>query len=312
MGRPEDLLDLELRHLRDFLAVIESGSLGDAARRLHTSQPTLTRSMKLLEQAVGGAVFDRTPHGMRPTALGRALERRARIIVGEIGSAQRELDDLVSVRRGKVNEESGPMFALSILPRALARFQAKFPSVDVTIVQAQLRHTLEGIKSGEIDCAFHSTAENLEPGLAHRVLMRGARPVVVTRNDNPLAGKRRISLKELAAQPWMMPRQSDFFRQRIENTFARAGIAPPTPVIECSSIIGSERFLLERRDLVAAYYDAFIDAVIANERLARLHVPDISWNASSSVIYRRDTPLSPAAAKLVESVRAACAEYARR
>lgn len=312
MGCPEDRLDLELRHLRDFLAVIESGSLGDAARRLDTSQPTLTRSMKLLEQAVGGAVFDRTPHGMRPTALGRALERRARIIMGEIGSAQRELDDLVAARRGKVVVGCGPMFALSILPRAVARFQAKFPNVDVTIVQAQMRSTLEGLRTGEIDCLFHSTVENLEPGFAHRVLLRGARAVVVTSEDNPLAAKRRVSLKELAAQPWMMPRHSDFFRKRIETIFNRAGLTPPAPVLEYSAIIGSARFLLERRDLVSAYYDEFIDAAIVNERLARLHVPDISWTASSSVIYRRDTPLSPAAAKLVESVRAVCAEHKRR
>ena len=305
-------MDLELRHLRDFLAVIESGSLGDAARRLHTSQPTLTRSMKLLEQAVGGAVFDRTPHGMRPTALGRALERRARVIVGEVGSAQRELDDLVSARRGRVVVGTGPMFALSILPRAVSRFQAKFPNVDVTIVQAQMRHTLDGVKNGEIDCTFHSVPVNLDSTLAHRVLLRGARPVVVTRNDNPLAAKRRVSLKELAAQPWMMPRHSDFFRARIESIFARAGIAPPKPVIEYALIIGSARFLIERRDLVCAYYDSFIDAVLVDEKLAWLRAPDISWNASSSVIYRRDTPLSPAAAKLVEFVKAACAEHARR
>ena len=305
-------MDLEIRHLRDFLAVIESGSLGDAARRLRSSQPTLTRSMKLLEQAVGGAVFDRTPRGMRPTALGRALERRARLIMGEIGSAQRELDDFVSARRGKVVVGTGPIFALSILPRALARFQAKFPNVDVSIVQAQMRSDLEGIRTGEIDCAFHSAPANLDPMFAHRVLLRGARPVVVTRNDNPLADKRRISLAELAAQHWMMSRQSDYFREQIENAFIRGGVRPPRPVIEYSSIIGSAHFLIERRDLVCAYYDTFVHTVLVHERLKQLHVPGISWNASSSVIYRRDTPLSPAAAKLIEFVRAVCVEHARR
>lgn len=303
---------MELRHLRDFLVVIESGSLGDAARRLHTSQPTLTRSMKLLEQAVGGAVFDRTPHGMRPTALGRALERRARIIMGEIGSAQRELDDLVSVRRGKVVVGTGPMFALSILPRAITRFQAQFPNIDVGIVHGPMRQTLDGVKTGEIDCTFHSVPTNLELALAQRVLLRGARPVVVTRSDNPLARKRRVSLETLAAQPWMMSGHSDFFRERMESIFARAGIELPPPVIEYSSIIGSARFLLERRDLVSIYYDSFINAAIGHEGLARLNVPEISWTASSSVIYRRDAPLSPAAAKLVEAVRAVCAELKRR
>jgi DNA-binding transcriptional LysR family regulator len=204
------------------------------------------------------------------------------------------------------------MFALSVLPRAVTRFQAKFPNVDVTIIQAQMRQTLDGVRTGEIDCTFHSVPADLEPNLAHRVLLRGARPVIVTRNDNPLAAKRRISLEELAAQPWMLPRNSDFFRARMEQVFTRAGIKPPIPVIEFSSIIGSARFLIERRDLLSAYYESFVDAAIGNERLARLHVPALSWTASSSVIYRRDSPLSPAAAKFVETVRAVCAERTRR
>jgi LysR family transcriptional regulator of abg operon len=301
-------LELELRHLRDFLAVIESGSLGDAARRLKTSQPTLTRSMKLLEKAIGGAVFDRTPHGMRPTALGHALERRARLIIGEVGSAQRELDDLVSARRGKVVIGAGPLFAMAILPRAITRFQTRYPNVDVTIVQSQMRRTLEGLRTGEIDCTFHSAPENLDPGLTHRILLRGARPVVVTRSDNPLAAKRKVSLKELATQPWMMPRQPDYFRQRVEATFERAGITPPVPVLEYSSIIGSSRFLLERRDLLSPYFDSFIDGEVPSGKLVHLRVPELGWPATSSVIYRSDTPLSPAAAKLVEAVRIVCSE----
>jgi DNA-binding transcriptional LysR family regulator len=305
-------LDLELRHLRDFVAVIESGSLGDAARRLKTSQPTLTRSIKLLEKAIGGAVFDRTPYGMRPTALGRALEQRARRIIGEVASAQRELDDLVAARRGKVVVGCGPLFATSILPRAITRFQARYPNVDVMVIQTQMRQTLEGLRTGEIDCTFHSAPDNLDPSFTHRVLLRGARPVIVTRSDNPLAAKRRVSLKELTAQPWMMPRRPDYFRLRIDAVFERANITPPSPVIEYSSNMGTVRFLLERRDLVSPYFDTFIRGEASSGKLAYLRVPELSWTATSSVIHRSDTPLSPAAAKLLEIVRAVCAERARR
>lgn len=305
-------MDLELRHLRDFVAVIESGSLGDAARRLKTSQPTLTRSIKLLEKAIGGAVFDRTPYGMRPTALGRALEQRARRIIGEVASAQRELDDLVAARRGKVVVGCGPLFATSILPRAITRFQARYPNVDVMVIQTQMRQTLEGLRTGEIDCTFHSAPDNLDPSFTHRVLLRGARPVIVTRSDNPLAAKRRVSLKELTAQPWMMPRRPDYFRLRIDAVFESANITPPSPVIEYSSNMGTVRFLLERRDLVSPYFDTFIRGEASSGKLAYLRVPELSWTATSSVIHRSDTPLSPAAAKLLEIVRAVCAERARR
>lgn len=305
-------MEFEFRYLRDFLAVIESGSLGDAARRLKTSQPTLTRSVKLLEQAVGGAVFDRTPQGMRPTALGRALERRARLIMGEIASTRRELDDLIEARRGKVVVGTGPLFASFILPRAIARFQAAHPHVDVAIVQSPMRETLAALRAGEIDCTFHSAPEALSQELTHRVLLRGQKGVIVTRSDNPLAARRRLTLKELAQEPWMMPPRPDYFRQRFEAVFTRAGVAPPEPVIEYNSVVGVTNFLLERRRLLSVLYDPFIAPEAGTQRLVALNVPEFSWAVTSSVIFRRESRLSPAAAKMVESVRAVCAEQMRR
>jgi LysR family transcriptional regulator of abg operon len=306
-------LDLEFRYLRDFLAVIESGSLGDAARRLKTSQPTLTRSVKLLEKSVGGAVFDRTPHGMRPTALGRALERRARIIVGEIDSARRELDDLVAARRGKVVVGAGPVFGGMILPRAVARFQAKHPTIDVAIVQGQMRETLPGVRTGEIDCAFHSAPDDLaREDLAHRVLLRGQVPLIVARRDHPLAAKKRVTLKEVLEQPWMLPRQPDVLRSRFEAAFMRAGLEPPRPMIEYTSVMSVPRFLLANRQLVTFLLDTMIWPELKNRSLVRLPVPAFGWTVDSSVIFRRGVALPPAAERLVEEVRLACAEALRR
>ncbi|HVA12485.1 MAG TPA: LysR family transcriptional regulator, partial [Stellaceae bacterium] len=292
---------MEFRHLRDFLAVIESGSLGDAARRLKTSQPTLTRSVKLLEQAVGGAVFDRTPHGMRPTALGRALERRARIIIGEIGSAQRELDDLVAARRGKVVVGAGPVFGAMILPRAIARFQVKHPAIDVTVIQSRMRGTLPGVRNGEIDCAFHSAPDGLaQEDLAHKVLLRGQIPLIVARHDHPLAAKRRLSLDALAAEPWLLPCRPDYLRARFDAAFARAGLAPPNPVIEYTSAMSVPRFLLENRRLVTPILDLMVGSELKNRSLIRLPVPEFGWRVDSSVIFRRGVALPPAASRLIE------------
>lgn len=309
----EDGVDLEFRYLRDFVAVIESGSLGDAARRLKTSQPTLTRSVKLLEQSVGGALFDRTPQGMRPTALGRALERRARIIIGELGSMRREMDDLVEGRRGKVVVGTGPVFGAVILPRAIARFQAKHPNVDVCVIQAQMRETLPAVVAGEMDCAFHSAPDGLSgQDLTQRVLLRGQSLTAVARRDHPLAGRKRIALAEIAGQPWLLPRRPDFLRLRFDQLFKRAGLAPPPPLIEYNTVANAPRFLRENKLLVTFVISTMIEDMIKNRALTRLDVPDFRWRADSSVIFRRGMPLPPAAALLLEHVRAVCAEYPRR
>ncbi len=306
-------MDLEFRYLRDFLAVIESGSLGDAARRLKTSQPTLTRSVKLLEQSVGGAVFDRTPQGMRPTALGRALERRARIVLGELGTTQRELDDLVEGRRGRVVVGTGPVFGTVILPRAIARFQATHPRVDVSVVQGQQRETLPGVNNGEIDCAFHSAPGGLDgQDLAHRVLLRGQSIVIAARADHPLAAKKRIAPAEIASQSWLLPRRPDFLRSRFDALLHRAGVTPPQPRIEYNSMSTAPGFLLANPALVTFIVDTLIEQLIADRVLVQLDVRDFRWRVNSSVIFRRGTPLPPAAALLLEHVRAVCNERARR
>jgi DNA-binding transcriptional LysR family regulator len=306
-------VELEFRYLRDFLAVMESGSLGDAARRLKTSQPTLTRSVKLLEQSVGGALFDRTPQGMRPTALGRALERRARIILGELGSTQRELDELVEGRRGRVVVGTGPVFGAMILPRAIARFQQKHPRIDVGVLQGQLRETLPGVVAGDIDCAFHSAPDGLaSQDLAHRVLIRNQSLSVVARRDHPLVGKKRIPLAEIAHQPWLLPRRPDFLRLRFDQLFQRARLTPPTPRIEYNSITNAPRFLHENKMLLTFLVSTMVDDMLKSRALVQLDVPDFRWRADSSVIFRRGVPLPPAAALFLEYVRAVCDEYTGR
>ena len=75
---------MELTKLRHFLAVLETGSLGDAARRLNISQPALSKSIQSLEQSIGGPLFMRSPRGMTPTAMASAIELRSRIIAAEV------------------------------------------------------------------------------------------------------------------------------------------------------------------------------------------------------------------------------------
>ena len=104
-------MEIELRHFRAFLAVVENGSLGEAAKRLKISQPTLTHIIQGLERGLGGVLFNRSSQGMKPNALGRALEARARVIAGEVSRAHREIGELLDVERGQIVIGGGPVFA---------------------------------------------------------------------------------------------------------------------------------------------------------------------------------------------------------
>src|SRR5207244_13347655 len=79
---------MELRHLRYFVAVVEEGSLTTAAeRRLHTSQPSLSRQMRDLEYEVGAELLSRSVHGVELTAAGKAFLDHARLALAQVDAA---------------------------------------------------------------------------------------------------------------------------------------------------------------------------------------------------------------------------------
>ena len=79
---------MELRHLRYFIAVVETGSLTEAAeKRLHTSQPSLSRQIRDLEYQVGAELLSRSVHGVELTASGKAFLDHARLALAEVDAA---------------------------------------------------------------------------------------------------------------------------------------------------------------------------------------------------------------------------------
>jgi LysR family transcriptional regulator of abg operon len=299
---------LELRQLRHFLAVVDGGSLGDAARHLRVSQPSLTKSIQALERSVGGALFERSVQGMRPTALGRGLEARARVIAGEVGRAEREINELLDGQRGKVAIGTGPSFAHAILPLALARFHRKHPGIEVKVIDGLLRDALPLVKTGEIDYAFYGMPKSLaDDDLAQEVLMSGQEISIVTAASNPIAAKPRLSPRELWCQPWALPTPPDYIREMLETRFQELGLPPLRPVIELSSI-SAAKSILRGTNFITIFMKLLVEDDLKRKDLCQLHVAEMGWTANFSAIYRRDVPLPPAAKKLLDEIRTVCTE----
>jgi len=150
---------MELRHLRYFVAVAEAGSLTVAAtRRLHTSQPSLSRQIRDLEGELGTPLLTRRARGVELTPAGRTFLDHARALLSQAEAASE------AVRR--VAHPSRPCFTIGFLtgheltwmPEALRILRDELPNIDV-MISSQYSPLLGGPFERKNRCSFSSAGK---------------------------------------------------------------------------------------------------------------------------------------------------------
>jgi DNA-binding transcriptional LysR family regulator len=186
---------MEFRHLQQFLAVVDCGSIGKAARRLGISQPTLTRTIRSLERGLGTSLFTRSSDGSALNQFGRALERRARAIVIAADRVEREIGELVGTEQGRVVIATAPSFAsVVLLPHVLPAFRASHPRIQVIVIEGIIDSALPRIEAGEIDFACGSVPTNFVPDrLVCEIVVPREPLMAIAGRDNPIASRRHVT-----------------------------------------------------------------------------------------------------------------------
>src|SRR5271168_368863 len=146
---------MELRHLRFFVAVAETGSLTEAAgKRLHTAQPSLGRQMRDLEYEVGVTLMIRSARGVELTPSGRAFLDHARLALAQVEAAG------TAARRAA--QPAKASFALGFLtgqemdwlPEAMRILRDELPNIDVTVSSQYSPELANALMRGKLDLAF--------------------------------------------------------------------------------------------------------------------------------------------------------------
>jgi LysR family transcriptional regulator, hca operon transcriptional activator len=163
---------MELRHLRYFVAVAEARSLTVAAKRmLHTSQPSLSRQIRNLEEEIGAQLMTRTARGVELTPAGRVFVDHARTVLSQVEAATE------AARR--VAHPAKPCFSMGFLtgheltwmPEALRILRDELPNIDVMISSQYSPQLANAILKGTVDAAFLRREQGL-PELSFRSLVK--------------------------------------------------------------------------------------------------------------------------------------------
>ena len=215
---------MELRHLRYFVAVAEAGSLTVAAeQKLHTSQPSLSRQIRDLEDEVGAQLLRRRARGIELTPAGLAFLEHARTVLSQVEAAGE------AARR--VAHPAKPRFAMGFLtgheltwmPEALRILRDELPNVDVMISSQYSPQLADAILKGDVDAAFLRREKGM-PGLAYRVLVKEPL-VVVLPSDHRLAARKAISPGDLVGEIFVgVSHTAPVLRAVIDDYLKRSGI----------------------------------------------------------------------------------------
>jgi LysR family transcriptional regulator, hca operon transcriptional activator len=217
-------VEMELRHLRYFVAVAEAGSLTvAAARKLHTSQPSLSRQIRDLEDELGAQLLTRRARGIELTPAGRAFLDHARLVLSQVEAAGE------AARR--VAHPSRPRFTMGFLtghelkwmPKALRILHDELPNVDVMISSQYSPLLADGLSKGKIDAAFLRRERGV-PDLAFRLLVKEPMMVVLPR-DHRLAALKSIGPRDLVSETFVtVDDTAPVLRMVIDNYLKRSGI----------------------------------------------------------------------------------------
>lgn len=250
---------LRLRDLHILFAVVQWGSMAKAATHLAMSQAAVSEAIANLEDALRVRLLDRSSRGVEPTLYAHALLKRGNVVFDELRQGIRDIEFLADPTAGEVRVASGEMLVSGLLPAAIDRLSRRYPKIVVRVVQAnpsilefrELRERKVDLRIARIPGSF--TADDLD---IEKLSVDPHRVVVGARSR--WARRRRITLAELANEPWIFP-PNEVVSELVTEVFRTHGLEVPQERVSASSILlrnhllATGRFLTVLPDSVLRY-----------------------------------------------------------
>src|SRR4029077_3237861 len=211
-----------LRHVELIAEIYDCRSILKASRRLNLSQPTVTKALQDVERTLGVPLFKRSNRGLEPTPYGEIFARHAKIVLAQLRHAAEELENLRAGYSGKVTVGTLLAASASILPDAIALLKKQRPGVAISIVVGTYDILLPSLLVGDLDMVLGRMPEQ---GRSRALLYEEfyAEPIcVVARRGHPLTRKRRLGLRDLTNEAWLLPLPETSLRRQVERAFLEA------------------------------------------------------------------------------------------
>jgi DNA-binding transcriptional LysR family regulator len=214
---------VEIRQLRAFVAIAETGTFTAGALRVHVTQAAISMQIRQLETEIGAKVFVRAPRHVILTEAGEQLLRRARHILREHDAALDEIAELAGAERGRLRIGSASAMVLTDqLPGILATLREQHPAAEIAVTSGTSEVLVDQILAGEIDIAFVSLPVDVRGIKTER--LSEDQLVAIASPNHKLAKQKTISAYTLAGERLILGERGGNTRRLIDQFFAQAGV----------------------------------------------------------------------------------------
>lgn len=194
---------MDLRQIRQFLAVAETLSFRKAAERLHMAQPPLSMAIRRLEDSLGAPLFTRGRRGVRLTDLGEAILDDARRVERHAEQLRQSAATVIAGTSGKLRVAFVGSATYSLLPSVLPIFRSRYPGIALELREGTTSQILEQIKQGSLDLGLVRYPV-FEPHSTQLTVIQRDTLVAVLPRDSPLRNRKRLSLRDLKDHPFVL------------------------------------------------------------------------------------------------------------
>ncbi|MDQ0391520.1 LysR substrate-binding domain-containing protein [Labrys monachus] len=294
-------MSFTLPQLRHFVAAAETGRISRAAEHCNIAQPSLSTSLRNLEDGLGVALFRREASGLYLTAEGERLLRHAKHILSAVTEATEDTRAARDLAAGEIRIAVTETVSGFLVPALLRQIAQALPSVTVQIVEFERREAEDRLLAGEFDLSIAILMPQSERRrLVHDVLIRSRRQLW-TCLDHPLLEKEAVSLADVAACDFALL-DMDEHVSIAQGYWAEHGLAPRimfrSKSLECiRSLVGQGSGVTILSDFV---YRAWSHD---GGRIRRRPLRDAVPTMDIGIAYKADRPLTPSARSVVELAR---------
>ena len=244
--------------LRALVAVEHCSSYATAAEQIGLSQPAIFRAVQELQGALGAELLVRAGRAVRPTDLASRFVRFVRLMLAELRTG---LDEIAAGKHGggRISIGTLPMARTVFLPDLLARFAQEHPGASVEVREAPYGELLIALRHGDIDLMIGGAIRHPAPANdVEQEALFDDELFIVGNSTHPLRRNKIVTIQDLFAYPWAVPATGVPMRRNWETLFRTHGVEPPTPRIECGSVLVARGLMLKGEWLTLMSLDQFL------------------------------------------------------